>query len=106
MFVCNTNGRSRGRSARPASRGAPKPRFARLIAARMGKNKKAEPAALTAASRPGFADRGFERGDADGKRLVFLARQPGHLLDRFEFLALDHVEVAQHAFGLSAQQRV
>src|SRR5689334_18106387 len=58
------------------------------------------------ASRPGFAGRGFQRRDARGERLVFLARQPGHFLDRLELLALDHVEVAQHALGLIAQERV
>ena len=36
----------------------------------------------------------------------FLARQPRHLLDRFELLALDHVEVAQDALGLMAQHGV
>src|SRR5215467_6030260 len=71
---------------------------ARLIAARIGENKKG--AAPGAALRAGFADCGFQRRDPRGERLVLLARQPGHFLDRLEFLALDHVEVAQHALGL------
>src|SRR5262245_7070249 len=51
----------------------------------------------TAGSEPGF-----ERGDARLERLVLLARQPRHLLDRLELLALDQIEVAQDAFGLVA----
>src|SRR3954465_1892853 len=49
---------------------------------------------------------GFERGNPDLERLVFLARQPGHVLDRLELLALDHVEIAEDALGLMAQHRV
>src|SRR5262245_34992726 len=45
---------------------------------------------------------GFERGYARFERLVLLARQPRHLLDRLELLALDQIEVAQDAFGLVA----
>src|SRR5262245_21743901 len=45
---------------------------------------------------------GFERSDARLERLVLLARQPRHLLDRLELLALDQIEVAQDAFGLIA----
>src|SRR6202011_4519582 len=81
--------------------------MARLIAARTGKNKKAKGRSKSRrASRSGLADRRFERGDARGECLVLFARQPGHFLDRLELLALDHVEVAQHALGLIAQQRV
>src|SRR5947207_8685822 len=49
---------------------------------------------------------GFERGNPGLERLVLFARQPGHLLDRFELLALDHVEVAEDALGLMAQHGV
>src|ERR1043166_9011040 len=66
----------------------------RLIAARMGGNKKAVRAPV-AASRPGFADRGFERSDARRERLVLLTGQPSHLLDRLELLALDDIEVGR-----------
>jgi hypothetical protein len=45
----------------------------------------------------------FQRGDARLQRLVLLARQPRHFLDRLEFLALDHIEVAQDAVGLVAE---
>src|ERR1700730_481193 len=56
--------------------------MARLIAARMGKNKKAQGGSKShRASRSGLADRRFERGDARRERLVLLARQPGHFLD-------------------------
>jgi len=42
------------------------------------------------------------RGDARFQRLVFLTRQPRHVLDRLELLALDDIEVAQDFFGLIA----
>src|SRR5690349_25070039 len=48
------------------------------------------------------AELGFQRGDTHLQRLVLLAGQPRHLLYRLEFLALDHIEVAQDAFGLVA----
>src|ERR1700704_5369514 len=48
----------------------------------------------------------FQRGDARFQGLVLLARQPRHVLDRLEFLALDDVEVAQEFFGLVADHRV
>src|SRR5262245_32514953 len=40
------------------------------------------------------------------ERLVFLARQPGHLLDRLKFFTLDNVEIAQNAFGLTTEQGI
>src|SRR6267378_2159861 len=49
---------------------------------------------------------GFKRGNPGLEHLVLFARQPGHLLDRFELLALDHVEVAEDALGLMAQHGV
>src|SRR5262247_22659 len=52
------------------------------------------------------AELGFERGDARLQGLVLLTREPRHLLDRLEFLTLDHVEVAQDAVGLVAEHRV
>src|SRR5580698_8433318 len=45
---------------------------------------------------------GLQRRDPGLQRLVFLARQPGHVLDRLELLALDDVEVAQDLFSLVA----
>src|SRR6202012_3607926 len=39
-------------------------------------------------------------------RLVSLARQTGHVLDRLELLALDEVHVAQEFLGLVAPERV
>src|ERR1019366_5035627 len=52
------------------------------------------------------AELGFQHGDARLQRLVFLARQPRHVLDRLELLALDDVEVAQDFFGLIADHGV
>src|ERR1700733_746616 len=52
------------------------------------------------------AELGFQRGDAQLQRLVFLARQPRHVLDRLELLALDDVEVAQDLLGLVAHHRI
>src|SRR5271169_4984400 len=48
----------------------------------------------------------LQRGDARLQRLVFLARQPRHVLDRLELLALDDVEVAQDFLGLIAQHGI
>src|SRR4051794_8312543 len=48
----------------------------------------------------------LQRRDAEFQRLVFLARQPSHVLDRLEFLALDDIEIAQDFFGLVAHHRV
>src|ERR1700690_1910063 len=63
------------------------------------------PARLHAAGirrRGGTAEFGLQHRDARLQRLVFLARQPRHVLDRLELLALDDVEVAQDFFGLIA----
>src|SRR5262249_45686822 len=49
---------------------------------------------------------GFERGDARLQRLVLLAREARHVLDRLEFLAFDYVEVAQDAVGLVAEHGI
>src|SRR5499426_5196 len=49
---------------------------------------------------------GFKRGDAGLQGLILLARQPRHVLDRLELLALDHVEVAQDAVGLVADHGI
>src|SRR5579862_1829104 len=54
----------------------------------------------------GLAERRLQRRDARLKRLVLLARQAGHVLDRLEILALDHVEIAQNALSLVAEQRL
>src|ERR1019366_7078264 len=56
--------------------------------------------------RWGSAKLGLQRGDARLEPLVLLARQPRHVLDRLEFLALDDVEVAQDFFGLIADHGV
>ena len=57
-------------------------------------------------SRRRNAELGFQGCDAALQRLIFLARQAGHVLDRVELLALDDVEVAQDLFGLIADYRV
>src|SRR6185312_17175992 len=46
-------------------------------------------------SRRRSTELGFERGDPRFQRLVLLARQPRHVLDRLEFLALDEVHITQ-----------
>src|SRR5216683_6606694 len=69
----------------------------------------ASPTRLQAAivrRRGGNAELGFQRRDARLQRLVLLARQPRHVLDRLELLALDDVEVAQDLFGLIADHGV
>src|SRR6266851_5368731 len=69
----------------------------------------ASPTRLQAAivrRRGGNAELGFQRRDARLQRLVLLARQPRHVLDRLELLALDDVEVAQDFFGLIADHRI
>src|SRR5579871_3915728 len=48
----------------------------------------------------------LQRGDARLQRLIFLARQPRHVLDRLEFLALHDIEVAQDFFGLVAHEGI
>src|SRR6202140_3593792 len=58
------------------------------------------------AGSAGLAERRLQRRDAGLERFVFLARQAGHVLDRLEILALDHVEIAQDALRLVAEQRL
>src|SRR6185295_5713325 len=48
----------------------------------------------------------FQRRYPRLQRLVFLARQAGHVLDGLELLALDHIEVAQDPLGLIAHYRI
>src|SRR6202011_5423852 len=52
------------------------------------------------------AELGFQCGDARLQRLVLLAREPRHVLDRLELLALDDIEVAQDFFGLVADHGI
>src|SRR6266481_8314305 len=52
------------------------------------------------------AELGFQRRDAGFERLVFLTREPCHLLDCLELLALDDVEVAEDFFRLVADHRI
>src|ERR1700674_2119951 len=69
----------------------------------------ASPIRLQAAGvrrRAGNAELGFQRTDARFQRLVFLARQPRHVLDGLELLPLDDIKVAQDFFGLIADHRV
>src|SRR6266849_415510 len=49
---------------------------------------------------------GLQSGNASLERFVFLPRQPGHLLDGLELLAMDHVEIAQNPLRLGAQHCV
>src|ERR1700675_4265369 len=58
------------------------------------------------AGSAGLAERRLQRRDAGLERLIFLARQAGHVLDRLEILALDQVEIAQDALRLVAEQRL
>src|ERR1700686_356083 len=58
------------------------------------------------AGSAGLAECRLQRRDAGLERLVFLTRQAGHVLDRLEILALDHVEIAQDALRLVAEQRL
>src|SRR5262245_27786450 len=58
--------------------------------------------ALAALFARAFGERGLQLGDAPLEALVLLAGLLRHGLDRFEFLALHHVEVAQHPLGLGA----
>ena len=100
----------------PASRGVGAAGW-RLIAAAPGKHKKIEknPRKIGLAvrlPRRGSRSRGsraelcLQRGDPDLQRLVLLAREPRHLLDGLELLALHHFEVAQDALGLGAHDGV
>src|SRR5262249_54817781 len=40
------------------------------------------------------------------QHLVLLTRQPGHILDRLELLALDQIEVAQPLLGLGLEHGI
>src|SRR4051794_29283373 len=48
----------------------------------------------------------FQHSDPRLQRLVLLACEPRHVLDRLELLALDQIEVAQEFLGLIAPERV
>ena len=48
----------------------------------------------------------FEHRDARLERFIVLARDSRHLLDGLELLALDHIEIAQKALRLVAEQRL
>src|SRR5262249_2479191 len=48
----------------------------------------------------------LERSDPRLQRLVLFARQPRHFFDRLEFLAPDHVEIAQDAVRLTAEDGI
>src|SRR5882762_9466409 len=52
------------------------------------------------------AELGFQGRNAGLQRLVFLAREAGHVLDRVELLALDEIEVAQDALSLVADHGI
>src|SRR3569832_128174 len=52
------------------------------------------------------AELGFERGNARLQRLVLLARQARHVLDRLELLTLDDVKIAQDLLGLIAHHGI
>src|ERR1700675_48345 len=59
-------------------------------------------------SGAGFEKQGRLARDSSGLKVpcISLARQPGHVLDRLEILALDQVEIAQDALRLVAEQRL
>jgi hypothetical protein len=65
--------------------------------------KRSKPALSCAWRRLEF---GLQRRNARLQGFVFLPRQPGHVLDGLEFLALDHVHVAQDTFGLGANDGI
>src|ERR1044071_261421 len=46
------------------------------------------------------AELGLKRVNASFQGLILLARQTGHFLGRLEFLALDHIKIAQNSLGL------
>ncbi|ACE92123.1 hypothetical conserved protein [Rhizobium etli CIAT 652] len=48
----------------------------------------------------------FQRRDAGGKRLVFVACLDRHLAHGFEFLALDDVHAVQPTLGLGVESRL
>src|SRR6516162_4976971 len=52
------------------------------------------------------AELALQHRDPRFQRLVLLARQARHVLDRLELLALDDIEVAQNLFGLVAPERI
>src|SRR5580704_17567415 len=56
--------------------------------------------------RPPVPQLGLERGEACLQGLVLLAGKPRHVLDGFEFLALDQIEILQPALSLGAEQGV
>src|SRR5271169_2545362 len=106
---------------RAASRGAVAAAEAALIAAQILKNKeRRQPgrelvsarikAARLAARRlwrgSAARQRRFERSNTALERLVLLARDARHILDRLEFVALDQIEVAQPPLRLGAEQRL
>src|SRR5947208_13996522 len=58
------------------------------------------------AGLPAAAELGLKRRDARLERLILFAREPRHVLDRLELLALDQIEVAQPALRLVAEHGV
>jgi hypothetical protein len=48
----------------------------------------------------------FQGRNARFERFIFLAGEPGHILNGLEFFALDHREVAENALRLGAEQRL
>src|SRR5258708_36583195 len=49
---------------------------------------------------------GLQGGNAGLERFVLLPRQPGHLLDGLELLAMDHAQAAQNPLPLGAHYGV